>query len=166
MEPVMLHATSFVIPLAAIACVAIGWLIARRFKPQVTAFVGQDSWMRSILLFVLAMNVGVSLISILEQHGGSFRFWYWLAIFPWLCVMAAAFGAWVPRRAWRWGVAPLLGQWLWEVAVHGDQIGIGNLGPFAHLVVFGQYALTAIPCVIAAEVAASWSRTRSASAAR
>ncbi len=149
-------------PLGAVAGAAAVLLVAHRFGPRLIVLCRGDSWMRTTLLFALAAQVGISAISLLDWHGETFRLCYWLMVIPWLCAFSAITGYWVPRHAWRWGVAPLLGQWLWEIVAHGDQIGIGNLGPFAHVVVFAQYALSAIPCVIAAEVAACLSHARSA----
>jgi hypothetical protein len=147
--------------LGGIAGAAAGWLIAHRWGSNLIAFSRQDTWMRNALLFAFLAFVGIWQLAAFEGTGQSFRLWYWLLTMPCLCVMSAAFAYHVPRQVWLWGVAPLLGQWLWVLVGQGAQIGAGNLGPFAHVVVFGQYALSAIPCVIAAEIAAYWSRSRS-----
>lgn len=148
--------------LGAIAGTVAGALIANRFGANLIAFGQRDTWIRNALLFAFAAFAGVWYISLLEGKGESFQLWYWLTIMPALCSVSAAIGYYAPRHAWRWGVAPLLGQWLWVVFEQRSQIGIGNLGPFAHVVVFAQYALSAIPCVIAAEIGAYLSHARSA----
>jgi len=53
---------------------------------------------------------------------------------------------------------PLAAQWVWDVP--GSSVGTGNMGPFAHLVVLVMYALSAIPSIIAAEIAAYVSRRK------
>jgi hypothetical protein len=121
--------------------------------------------MRNVLLFCVAALIGVLAIVLVTWNTGlleAFRFWYWLVAIPALCIVSAALGYWVPNHAWRWGVAPLFGQWLWEL-FSGSQIGAGNLGPFAHVIVVAMYALTAVPCVIAAEAAAYFGRKRTMS---
>jgi len=117
--------------------------------------------MWNTLLFIGMALAGVLAIALVAWNTDSlaaFRAWYWLAAIPAICIMSAVLGYRIPRHAWRWGVAPLLGQWLWEVLASGAQIGTGNLGPFAQVVVFVAYALTAIPCIAAAEIGAFLSR--------
>jgi hypothetical protein len=117
--------------------------------------------MRNTLLFIGMALVGALAIVLVVWATDSttaFRAWYWLAAIPALCILSAVLGYRIPRHAWRWGVAPLLGQWLWEVLPSGTQIGMGNLGPFAQMVVFAEYALTAVLCIAAAEIAAYLSR--------
>jgi hypothetical protein len=117
--------------------------------------------MRNALLFIGTALVGAVAIALVVWNTGSpaaFRAWYWLAAIPALCIVSAVLGYWIPRHAWRWGMAPLLGQWLWEILASGTQIGTGSLGPFAHVVVFVGYALTAVLCIVAAEIAAFLSR--------
>jgi hypothetical protein len=82
----------------------------------------------------------------------AFRVWYWLAAIPALCIVSAALGYLSPSKAWIWGLVPLAAQWVWDVP--GSSVGTGNMGPFAHLVVLAMYALSAIPTIIAAEIAA------------
>jgi hypothetical protein len=150
--------------IGGIAGVMAGWLIAHRYGANLIAFSRRDTWMRNTLLFAFLAFAGIWQFAATEGTGASFRLWYWLLTIPCLAAISAAFGYYAPRHAWLWGAAPLLGQWLWVLVGQGPQIGAGNLGPFAHVVVFGQYALSAIPGVIAAEVAAYSSRSRSATA--
>jgi hypothetical protein len=121
--------------------------------------------MRNVFLFVLALLAGILSVALVAWGTGSnisaFRFWYWLVAVPGLCIGTAVLGYLVPTHAYRWGLAPILGQWLWQYYAEGSQIGFGNLGPFAHVVVFLSYALTAIPCIATAGIAAYLSRLRS-----
>jgi hypothetical protein len=141
-------------PFGVVAGLAAAFLVGYRFAPDLAAFASRDSRARTMLAFALAVMTSLWTVGIPEWRGESFRLTYWLVTIPSLCMVSAGLGYWIPRHAWRWGVAPLLGQWLWEILVEGSQIGSGNLGPFAHVVVFVSYALAAIPCIIAAEIGA------------
>jgi hypothetical protein len=152
--------------LGAVAGGALGWRIAPSLGPLMSALertVRAGTVAGSAFLFTTAALTGLWTAFLLDGHR-DYQNWYWGLMLPLLVGQSALFGHLAPKRAWLWGAAPLFGQWLWQVMAHGDQIGIGNLGPFAHLVVLGQYALTAIPCVIAAETAAHVSRRPSADA--
>ncbi|MEJ0075535.1 MAG: hypothetical protein WDO17_08820 [Alphaproteobacteria bacterium] len=153
-----------VVALGAIAGAVAGWHIANRFGANLIAFSRRDTWTRDVLVLAFAAAIGSWYMALLEGKGASFQSWYWLVVMPGMCAVAAGLGFQFPRHAWRWGAALLFGQWIWVIFTQGSQIGIGNLGPFAHVVVFAQYALSAIPCIIAAEIAAYWSRSRSAAA--
>src|SRR5262245_6593568 len=121
--------------------------------------------MRSVITFCLAAVVGVLAIvavSSIAPGGELFRFWYWVVATPLLCLGAAALGYWFPKRAWLWGVAPLFGQWLWHY-IGFPETGSGNLGPFAHIVVFIEYALTAVLTIAAAVAGTRLSPRRVAS---
>jgi len=152
--------------LGTIAGGAIGWRIAPGIRPLVIGFNQlqvEDSRTGDAVRFALAALAGLSTTLLLDaRSSGLLRESYWTLIIPLFCILSATIGYSAPKRAWIAGVAPLFGQWLWQIIAHGDQIGIGNLGPFAHVVVLGQYALAAIPGVIAAEIAAYVSRRRSA----
>jgi len=117
--------------------------------------------MPRVLSFALAALAGLLAIIVVEHSTGSieaFRLWYWLAAMPALCIVSAILGYANPHHAWRWGVIPLLAQWLWQLYGEESQIGTGNLGPFAHVVIFAMYVLAAVPCVLAAEIAAYFAR--------
>ena len=123
-----------------------------------------------LLYFAAAALAGIAVLVLARRITGcgfdvcttasleAFRFWYWLAAIPALCVVAAVLGSLSPGKAWIWGLVPLAAQWIWDVA--GSSVGTGNLGPFAHVVVVVMYTLSAIPGVIAAEIAAYVSRSK------
>ena len=128
--------------------------------------------MRKLLLLAAAALAGIATFILVERHTGcfsiscatagsleAFRLWYWLAAIPVLCIMSGILGYLSPGKAWIWGLTPLLAQWAWEVP--GSSIGTGNLGPFAHVVVLMQYALSAIPGAVVAEIGAYLSRRAS-----
>lgn len=71
---------------------------------------------------------------------------------PAVCVVAAAFALLEPSRAWRWGVLPLAGQFVWMLLSQGP----GNLLPLG-VVVFG---VLSVPAIVAARIAASFATKR------
>lgn len=72
--------------------------------------------------------------------------WYFLIGTPVVCVVSAALGFFEPNRPWRWGVAPLAGQFSWMLLTQGP----GNLLPLG-LVVFG---VLSVPSIITARIGA------------
>ncbi len=63
---------------------------------------------------------------------------------PAVCLLAALLGFVEPKRSWRWGVAPLAGQFFSMLLM----VGPGNLLPLG-LIVFG---VLSIPSVLAARL--------------
>jgi hypothetical protein len=60
--------------------------------------------------------------------------------------MSLVFAFFVPQRSWRWGVSPLVGQFVWLLISEGP----GNLLPLGVIV----FAVLSIPPVIAARIGA------------
>jgi len=67
---------------------------------------------------------------------------------PLVCLVSAVLGFLEPVRPWRWGVAPLVGQFSWMLVTQGP----GNLLPLG-VIVFG---ILAIPSIITARLGARW----------
>lgn len=65
---------------------------------------------------------------------------------PALCALAAVLGFIEPKRTWRWGIAPLAGQFVSMLLM----VGPGSLLPLG-VIVFG---VLSIPLIIAARLAA------------
>ena len=65
---------------------------------------------------------------------------------PAVCLLAAVLGFLEPRRTWRWGAAPFVGQF---VAMLG-MVGPGNLLPLGIIV----FAVLAAPSIVAARLGA------------
>ena len=65
---------------------------------------------------------------------------------PVVCIVSMAQGFFESRRPWRWGVAPLAGQFLWMLLSQGP----GNLLPLG-IVMFG---VLSVPSVVAARIGA------------
>ena len=78
--------------------------------------------------------------------------WYFLIGLPVVCVVSTAFGFIEPSRPWRWGIAPLIGQFFWMLLIQGP----GNLLPLG-VVVFG---ILSVPPVITAQIGAFFGRKR------
>ena len=72
--------------------------------------------------------------------------WYFLVSVPVVCVVSAALGFVEPSKPWRWGVAPLVGQFAWMLFTEGP----GNLLPLG-MVVFG---VLSVPSIITARIGA------------
>ena len=72
--------------------------------------------------------------------------WYFLIGTPVVCVVSAVLGYLEPNRPWRWGAAPLAGQFCWMLVTQGP----GNLLPLG-VIVFG---ILAIPSMLTARLGA------------
>jgi len=101
----------------------------------------KDYWLYGVAVVVgAAVWVVVSTISHRREAWDSE--WYWLVGVPVVCVLSAVLGFVEPDRPWRWGVAPLVGQFFWMLVTQGP----GNLLPLG-VIVFG---VLAIPSIITA----------------
>jgi hypothetical protein len=78
--------------------------------------------------------------------------WYFLISVPVVCIVSAALGFVEPNRPWRWGVAPLVGQFSWMLFTQGP----GNLLPLG-VVVFGMLS---VPSIITARIGAFFGSKR------
>ena len=78
--------------------------------------------------------------------------WYFLISVPVVCVVSAALGFVEPSRSWRWGVAPLVGQFSWMLFTQVP----GNLLPLG-VVVFG---VLSVPSIITARIGAFFGTKR------
>lgn len=111
----------------------------------------RDHWL------LLAAAAGGALIWILISVAtGKKEAWdsglYFSAGMPAMCLLAALFGFFEPIRTWRWGAAPLAGQFVSMLFIAGP----GNLLPLGMIVL----AVLAIPPMIAARVGAYLARGR------
>lgn len=78
--------------------------------------------------------------------------WYFLISVPVVCIVSAALGFVEPSKPWRWGVAPLVGQFSWMLFTQGP----GNLLPLG-VVVFG---VLSVPSIITARIGAFFGSKR------
>jgi hypothetical protein len=86
--------------------------------------------------------------------GEVYQIRYLLTVLPSLCALAAILGYQWPRKAWQWGLVPFLATAVWNVAGPYSTVRWGNLGPIPFVFPFYVAAWTAIPAIIAAELAA------------
>jgi len=100
---------------------------------------------------LIAAGVGGALIWILiSTASGKKEAWdselYFSISMPAVCLLAALLGFLEPKQTWRWGAAPLAGQFLAMLLM----VGPGNLLPLG-LIVFG---VLAIPPILLARLGA------------
>ena len=115
--------------------------------------MNKDYW-----LYGLASGIGIAVWIAVSTVSGRREAWdsesYFLIGMPVVCAASAALGFLQPRRPWRWGVAPLAGQFSWMLVTQGP----GNLLPLG-VVVFG---VLSIPSIVTARIGAFFGRTRTA----
>lgn len=105
--------------------------------------------------YALAIGGGVLLWVATMAVGGRREAWdsrlYWIAAYPLAIALAAWLGYRFPRRAWRWGLAIMLGQAV-MLAVTSLEFGMLPLG-------FIVFAILALP-LVAVAVLVAWSVAR------
>ena len=75
-----------------------------------------------------------------------------------LCLVSAVLSYLWPWKAWQWGLVPLLADAVWQVAGPYATVASGNLGPIPYIFPFYSAALMAILPIVAAELAAYFTR--------
>lgn len=107
--------------------------------------MNKDSWLYGLAVLVgIVVWIGVSTVSGRREAWDSE--WYFLVGIPVVCVTSAALGVIEPNRPWRWGIAPLVGQFVWMLLTQGP----GNLLPLG-VVVFG---VLSAPSIMTARIGA------------
>jgi hypothetical protein len=105
----------------------------------------KDQW-----LYLAAAGCGAAVWIIVAQVSGRREAWdsglYFSIGMPAICLMSLAFALFAPKRSWRWGVSPLVGQFVWMLISEGP----GNLLPLGMIV----FAVLSVPSVIAARIGA------------
>jgi len=105
----------------------------------------KDYW-----LYGVAGVVGIVVWAVVSTASGRREAWdsqwYFLIGTPVVCIVSAVLGFVEPSRPWRWGVAPLAGQFFWMLVTQGP----GNLLPLG-VIVFG---VLAIPSILTASLGA------------
>lgn len=111
----------------------------------------KDAWM-----YVVAVGIGIATWIIVSSLSGRREAWdsewYFLVSVPVICVVSAALGFLETSRPWRWGVAPLAGQFSWMLLTQGP----GNLLPLG-VVMFG---VLSVPSIMTAKIGAYLRRSR------
>ncbi len=105
---------------------------------------------KDVWWYTVAVLSGVAVWVLVTSLSGRREAWdselYFTIGIPALCLVAGILGYVEPHRPWRWGVVPLLGQFVWMLASQGP----GNLLPLG-VIVFGIFS---IPSVITAKLGA------------
>ena len=105
----------------------------------------KDAW-----LYALAVGTGILTWAVISAISGRREAWdspwYFSVGVPVVCVISAVLGWIEPAKPWRWGVAPLVGQFSWMLVTQGP----GNLLPLG-VVVFG---VLSVPSILTAKLGA------------
>jgi len=105
----------------------------------------KDYW-----LYAVAIIVGVLTWGTISTISGRREAWdsasYFTVGMPVVCAASALLGFMEPQKVWRWGVAPLVGQFLWMLCTQGP----GNLLPLG-IIVFG---VLSVPSILTAKIGA------------
>jgi hypothetical protein len=106
----------------------------------------RDNW-----LYIVAILGGAAIWISVAAASGRREAWdsglYFSVGIPAVCFLSMALAFFEPRRPWRWGVLPIVGQFAWMLLSQG----LGNLLPLG-IIVFGVLSL---PSIVAALVGAS-----------
>lgn len=105
----------------------------------------KDYW-----LYLAAMVSGAVIWIVIALVSGRREAWdtglYFSFGIPAVCLVSMAFAYLEPGRAWRWGVLPMAGQFIWMLLAQGS----GNLLPLG-IIVFG---VLSVPPIITARIGA------------
>ena len=105
----------------------------------------KDYW-----LYALAVVTGVVTWAAISTISGRREAWdsawYFSVGMPIVCVISAVLGFIEPQKPWRWGVAPLIGQFFWMLLTQGP----GNLLPLGIVV----FAVLSVPSILTAKLGA------------
>jgi len=101
-------------------------------------------------LYLAAAGCGAAIWILIAQVSGRNEAWdsnlYFSVGIPAVCLVSMAFAFFEPNRSWRWGVLPMVGQFVWMLISPGP----GNLLPLG-VIVFG---VLSVPPIIAARIGA------------
>jgi hypothetical protein len=101
-------------------------------------------------MYLAAAVCGAAIWILIAQASGRREAWdsglYFSVGIPALCLLSLGLAFLEPDRSWRWGVLPLVGQFVWMLLSQGP----GNLLPLG-VIVFG---VLSVPSIIAARIGA------------
>jgi hypothetical protein len=105
---------------------------------------------REYWLYLLAAVCGAVIWMLIAQASGRREAWdsglYFSVGIPAVCLVSMACAFFEPNRSWRWGILPIVGQFIWMLLSQGP----GNLLPLG-VIVFG---VLSVPSIIAARIGA------------
>jgi len=109
---------------------------------------------RAYWLYLVAIVAGAAIWIFVALATGRSEAWdsglYFSVGIPAVCVVSMALAFVEPEASWRWGVLPLVGQFLWMLFSQG----LGNLLPLGIVV----FVVLSVPSIIAARIGASIAR--------
>jgi hypothetical protein len=105
----------------------------------------KDTWFYGVSV-VVGIIVWVVVSKVSHRREAWDSQWYFMVGVPVVCVVSAVVGFVEPVRPWRWGAAPLAGQFFWMLVTQGP----GNLLPLGVLV----FGILAIPSMLTARLGA------------
>jgi MFS family permease len=116
---------------------------------------------RQLLLLGIAAVAGIVASELFEWRSsqGVVQIIYLISA---LCVVSAILSYLWPWKAWQWGLMPFLADALWQVMGPYSTAHWGKLGPIPYIFPFYSAVLMAILPIIAAELAAYFTRRRQA----
>jgi hypothetical protein len=110
----------------------------------------QQIMKREHWLYLVAAGCGAAIWILITLASGRNEAWdsglYFSVGIPAVCLVSMAFAFFEPKRSWRWGVLPMVGQFVWMLISPGP----GNLLPLG-VIVFG---VLSVPPIIAARIGA------------
>jgi hypothetical protein len=105
---------------------------------------------KDVWFYLVAAASGVLTWVLVSAISGRVEAWdsglYFSIGMPVVCIVSLVLGFLEPRRAWRWGAVPLLGQFLWMLLTQGP----GNLLPLGIVV----FVVLSAPAIVAARIGA------------
>jgi hypothetical protein len=105
---------------------------------------------KDVWLYAATLIVGAAAWLVVAKVTGKREAWdsdaYFSLAMPAVCLASFVCGVVEPLRSWRWGVSPLVGQFLTMLVTQG----VGNLLPLG-IIVFGVLSL---PSILTARVGA------------
>ena len=116
---------------------------------------------RQLLLLAIAAVAGIVAPAVFDWRGsqGVVQAIYLISA---LCVVSAILGHLWPWKAWQWGLMPFMADALWQVIGPYSTAHWGRLGPIPYIFPFYSAVLMAILPIVAAELAAYFTRRREA----
>ena len=113
---------------------------------------------RDYWLYLVAAACGAAIWIFVALASGRKEAWdsglYFSVGIPAVCLVSTAFAFFEPNRSWRWGVLPLVGQFVWMLFSPGP----GNLLPLGVI----AFAVLSVPPIVTARIGASiatrWAR--------
>lgn len=111
-------------------------------------------------MYLAAVGCGAVIWLLIVRATGRREAWdsglYFSVGLPVVCLISMAFAIFEPKRSWRWGVLPVVGQFVWMLLSEGP----GNLLPLGVIV----FAMLSVPSIVTAWLGAiirtHWGRSQ------